>query len=308
MTTNGENPRKAYMREYYLKNKERVLAKNREYALEHRPEVLAWNRQYHQDHKETANAKRREHWLSHKEQNDETRRKWATENKKHLSEKNKIYRIENHDEVIAYGKNWRLRLACDVKDFLGGSCECCGEQEFEFLALDHRNNDGGGMNRHNYKDYTAVWDAWHNGTFEEAKKKYQLLCHNCNWSKHRGKGVCRHKRESLHDVSGSGMYQRKIANVAKGYLGTLCSCCNESIQEFLCIDHVNNDGNLEKKNSNGTRNTYKCYIKIIDTFKGGNEDNIKHIKNQLQLLCWNCNESKADYSLCAHKRKSPGHF
>lgn len=77
------------------------------------------------------------------------------------------------------------------------------------------------------------------------------------------------------------------------HYGGKCSCCGEDNYEFLCIDHVNNDGSIhrkKKKNSIGS-NLYKELI-------GKNFD----VGYELQLLCWNCNLAKQYYDVCPHQR------
>ena len=60
-------------------------------------------------------------------------------------------------------------------DGYGGKCQCCGEDRYEFLALDHVN--GGGR-----KERQTM------STYQIARKvieanfppEYRVLCHNCN--------------------------------------------------------------------------------------------------------------------------------
>jgi len=60
----------------------------------------------------------------------------------------------------------------------GGECVCCGENNLEFLCIDHIN---GGGNKHRKK-------VGHGGTFYRWLRKnnmpegYRVLCHNCNQS------------------------------------------------------------------------------------------------------------------------------
>jgi len=70
-------------------------------------------------------------------------------------------------------------------------------------------------------------------------------------------------------------------------LGNKCACCGESIKDFLTIDHVNNTGNVERKNI-GQRSFYAKLAK-------NNESD-----RDYQLLCWNCNSTKMIFGYCAH--------
>lgn len=82
--------------------------------------------------------------------------------------------------------NARRRLREIVINGYGARCNCCGETIFQFLTLDHVNNDG------------AAERKQHHG--EEIYKKvarlgfpsnYQVLCYNCNCSKGQY-GACPH--------------------------------------------------------------------------------------------------------------------
>jgi hypothetical protein len=82
----------------------------------------------------------------------------------------------------------RLKIRQDVLKKYGNKCNCCGEKEYTFLAIDHVGNDG---NKHRkelkYKDIT-VW-AYRNGY----PNNLQILCHNCNHGKYLNGGICPHK-------------------------------------------------------------------------------------------------------------------
>lgn len=97
-----------------------------------------------------------------------------------------------------YKKTWdqkayRRRQREKIIDNLGGICECCGEDKFEFLQIDHIH--GGGY-RH-YKEegtYVVRKDA------RLHPEKYRVLCANCNIS--RGFwGYCPHEKEEENDTT-----------------------------------------------------------------------------------------------------------
>lgn len=70
----------------------------------------------------------------------------------------------------------------------GGHCNCCGESEFKFLALDHIQGGGQkhrkarGGNYGVYKDAIEHYDP----------NRFQVLCHNCNMARYLY-GECPHK-------------------------------------------------------------------------------------------------------------------
>jgi hypothetical protein len=74
-------------------------------------------------------------------------------------------------------KNRKMKLA--VIEAYGRRCDCCGENRFEFLTIDHVK---GGGNRHRRKIGTPFqfycWLRRNN----YPKDAFRLLCYNCNMS------------------------------------------------------------------------------------------------------------------------------
>lgn len=77
-----------------------------------------------------------------------------------------------------------------VVDHYGGRCECCGESEEAFLAVDHING-GGYQHRKSIGGGSDGLYSWLiRNNFPPG---FQMLCHNCNFAEsHRG--GCPHKR------------------------------------------------------------------------------------------------------------------
>lgn len=80
--------------------------------------------------------------------------------------------------------------------------------------------------------------------------------------------------------------QRLRIETIKHY-GNKCACCGENKIEFLCIDHINNDGATHRKQM-GTRSIGE-WLYSHDYPKG------------FQVLCHNCNMAKGIYGYCPHK-------
>lgn len=72
-------------------------------------------------------------------------------------------------------------------------CACCGEPNIEFLALDHINNDGYEHRKTvaSYRSKMAEWARANN-----YPPIFQVLCHNCNFSKH-FHGECIHQQRPI---------------------------------------------------------------------------------------------------------------
>lgn len=70
-------------------------------------------------------------------------------------------------------------------------CNCCGETENKFLALDHKNNDG---NIHRKTMAHCNMIRW--AKSNNFPDMFQVLCHNCNMAKALYK-ICPHKLSTV---------------------------------------------------------------------------------------------------------------
>ncbi len=83
------------------------------------------------------------------------------------------------------------------------------------------------------------------------------------------------------------------------HYGWVCKCCGENEPTFMVIDHINNDGYLDKMKYGRKRKLISkdLYYKIIFVEK--------FPKGKYQTLCHNCNFGKWDGRICPHhQRKS----
>lgn len=85
-----------------------------------------------------------------------------------------------------------------------------------------------------------------------------------------------------------------LTHYSKGIPKCMCKGCNVKEIKFLTLDHVNNDGYLDKKHGMGTsyylwlrRNKYPKTVK-------------------LQVLCFNCNCAKGSFGKCPHEDMRDG--
>jgi len=81
------------------------------------------------------------------------------------------WRSANPDKRNEY-RHRRRRM---VLARLGGKCACCGEDRFEFLAIDHIHGVDKAQGRKTGED--LVLQVERDG-FD--RSKYRVLCHNCN--------------------------------------------------------------------------------------------------------------------------------
>lgn len=95
-----------------------------------------------------------------------------------------------YDRAQAVTNKCRDRLMVEVFRAYGGAvCRCCGENQFEFLSIDHVN----GGDRKHQKEVGNVYRWLKKNGFPPG---FQVLCMNCNWAK--GKyGYCPHERANV---------------------------------------------------------------------------------------------------------------
>jgi hypothetical protein len=87
------------------------------------------------------------------------------------------YRAANPEKVRAASRLAHLNRRLKVLKHYGNKCNCCGETEIKFLAIDHINNDGYLERRNRSPNLAARIVA------AGYPKTYQILCHNCNGAK-----------------------------------------------------------------------------------------------------------------------------
>lgn len=85
----------------------------------------------------------------------------------------------------------------------------------------------------------------------------------------------------------------QIRDVVLHHYGARCVCCGVTEQQFLTIDHIDNNGATHRRTLYG-RNTGSSFYRWI--IKNNFPDN-------LQVLCYNCNVAKGLYGLCPHQEK-----
>lgn len=84
------------------------------------------------------------------------------------------------------------------------------------------------------------------------------------------------------------IYKKKLVY---DHYGWRCGCCGETTPQFLSVDHVNNDGYLDKNKSGKKITGAPLYAKIVREGFG----------DRYQILCMNCNHGKRmNGGICPH--------
>lgn len=86
----------------------------------------------------------------------------------------------------------QLSLRTKILDAYGGKCECCGEDRYIFLTIDHIIP----QSKKNRTDGSNLYRYLLRNNFP--KDNYRILCYNCNCARgHRGSDdICPHKKSN----------------------------------------------------------------------------------------------------------------
>jgi len=158
----------------------------------HREYIKKWRNKNPEREKEIqkkSNANRDyQKWYHDKKKNDpefiKKRKEYYQNNKAYFKEKSKKCYIKTKVKVQ---ERWQAKRLLVLKHY-GMKCQCCGETQIEFLAIDHINNDG---NIHRKQIKTNIFDWLIKNNFPDG---FQVLCHNCNLSKS-FYGYCPHNKK-----------------------------------------------------------------------------------------------------------------
>jgi len=99
-------------------------------------------------------------------------------------EANRLYRLNRHENYLESKRKYYHNKRLEVQAFFGSRCAVCGNTDHRVLQLDHING-GGNIERMNDKKFARAEYRLRliQQNPKEARRKYQLLCANCNWVK-----------------------------------------------------------------------------------------------------------------------------
>lgn len=169
-------------------------------------------------------------------------------------------------------------------------CAFCGEEEMEFLTIDHIENRKEAKHPSHYSgDHLYFWLKRNN-----FPTGYQVLCFNCNSAKEFMKKV---NSLSLTPKNISERNRRKKLKIEVflhySWLVPKCACCGTYQINFLTMDHIHGRKVNDNASNLKSRDLY-AYLKKSGYPAG------------YQVLCWNCNfskDSRKDFKgICIHKR------
>jgi len=128
--------------------------------------------------------------IKNKDKVSKSNKKWREKNKIRVSEYKKEYSLKFPEKIKGWSKNFRRKLKQQIINAYGGECECCGENTFEFLSIDHPEKNG--------KEHRKI-TGWGVSLYQWIVKNdypdtLRLLCMNCNCS-YGFYGYCPHSKQ-----------------------------------------------------------------------------------------------------------------
>ncbi len=163
-------------RKYYLKNKAKCIERARLYDLDlKQKDPIEWSKRW----------KRYRMTDRQKVLNDPSKMEGRKRERKRCYSKNLEY---NRQYSIERHRKHKLQ----VFEHYGMQCSCCGESVYEFLTIDHMNNDGAKHRKAIGEGGSAIYHWLVKNDFPEG---FQILCYNCNCGKRINSGICPHQRK-----------------------------------------------------------------------------------------------------------------
>jgi len=93
-------------KEYYLKNKDKILEQQKKYKLKNKEKLIEYRREYYLKNKEKRNEYKKEYCLKNKEKISESKKKYYLENKDKILEQIKEYQLKNKEKISESKKKY----------------------------------------------------------------------------------------------------------------------------------------------------------------------------------------------------------
>lgn len=254
---------------------------NREAVRARKRKIMA---DYRQRHPDRVRQRSKAHYAAHKAERSKANKEYRKLHAEELKRKRDQYVLSNKEKVAESQRNTRNKCRMQALEAYGGpSCSCCGCTDVKALCIDH--TDGGG-NAHRRGINRLGGYAFHVWLKQSGYPPgYRVLCINCNDAMALF-GYCPHaagvaKKMTPTQMTPTQKWFAKVkAVVMERYGGPdpKCARCGEPHHEFLCLDHINNDGAADRATTGG-RGGYSTYRKVIEAgFPDG-----------FRVLCFKCN-------------------
>lgn len=141
------------------------------------------------------------------------------------------------------------------------TCNKCGETHPIEYFPPYRSQPG------RRRQCRACYLTWRRGYYQQRKRT----------------GACERDKQT------TNRHNRRLRLEIIAAYGGACECCGETEVELLNVDHVLNDGYLERKDRNLFSHKLHYFLR-----RNG------YPRDRYQLLCTSCNMGKAKHGVCPH--------
>lgn len=181
---------KEYDRQYYIRNRERLRRLHKEYYIRNREMISDTNSKWRKRNPYRVKRYNRKYYSSDRGKQSKKRSndKWTecklnyarSDHGKHIR---RCYQqsISGLDVIKRNGVEYRDKLRLDLFEIIGSTCVSCGHDDIRVLQFDHIYDDGA-TERKRFSCSRALL-IYYRQHPDEARKRLQTLCANCNWAK-----------------------------------------------------------------------------------------------------------------------------
>jgi hypothetical protein len=282
-----------YHRKWRIDNKDKIHEYKVKRNIVKKDEIREYNQSYYQTHQQERLIYQQEYRKENKEKVSEYGRVYHLKNRDRVIKYHKQYHKTNKEKIDLYNERkhiWRrmtiLQLLSD--DGVHIRCAQCADDDIDALHIDHINGGGLEDKRRFAGNYDCMLIYYINHP-DEAKTRLRILCANCNIIKYRAslesskityEFPCRQREAEQIKLNRITLLRLLSGNNNAGLSCAICGY-NSDIRA-LDIDHINNDGYLDRKRLGGVPSKivkyYLTYPEIV--------------KTNLQILCSKCNWKK----------------
>lgn len=137
--------------------------------------------------------------LEHKEEKSDYNKQYIIDNREHVANKRHEYYLENQEELLERERERRKILRhIVISHYSKGTMKCmcpgCNENHYDFLTIDHINNDGSKHRKEIGSNGTVLARWLIDNDFPDG---FQVLCMNCNFSKGKHGFCSKHQNKLL---------------------------------------------------------------------------------------------------------------
>ena len=198
----------------------------------------------------------KKYYQEHKASINETNKRSYEKNKDKIAKRRLEYKLENQEKLKLRSREYYLK-----------------NKE----KIDEQNRKWHRENKDKYYETAKRWR-------ENNKERYRAKMRAASkiWSANNKDKIITNRQRT----------RNKLREDVLAAYGNKCKCCGESTKEFLCIDHINNDG-AKHKRENNIKSAQAMYTWLRKN---------NYPKDGFQILCHNCNCAKGFYGECPHQK------